>query len=197
MLMQNKKLLLGAAVALVLWLMLYFAFVRSNWSAYAAKLKEAETANAEWEKYYQTKPGLLSKKDAEKALEENGNLLSANLQTLQKIELGVPQWLYAFTIPAAKGDDPNNYFDRKRKEIVARANDVQRIPVPNALGFGDRAGEDPVSVKLMRLFMVDTFINACAKAGVTRIAVMKHYSPRVISADADESNPAEDEGAAL
>lgn len=192
---QNRNLLLGAAAALALWLIVYFAFVRSNWSACAAKLKESEATRADWEKYYQPKAGLLPKTDAERALEENGNQLSANLQTLQKTEMGTAQWLYPFTVAAAKGDDPNNYFDRKRIEIVNKANNEQHVPVPPGLGIiGERGGEDPVAVKLLRLYMAHTFIDACHKAGVKRILPggIKHYPPRLIYVDGED----EEEGAA-
>jgi len=193
MLLRNKHLFLGAAGALALWLIVYLASVRSNWSDYSAKLAEADAASTDWEKHYLVKAGLLPKKDAEKALDENGRLLSANLQTLQRIELGIPQWLHPFTIQAAGGGDPNNYLDQMIKKTQARSNDVLHIPVPNGLGIiGDRAGDDPVSVKLLRLFMADTFINACSKAGVTRITWIKHYSPRMIFTEADEANQPEE-----
>jgi len=193
MLLRNKNLLLGAAGALALWLIVYFAVARNNWSDYAAKIREGDAASADWEKNYSQGKGLLPKDEADKALEENKNQLSKNLQTLQRIELGTPQVLHPYTVQAAGGGDPNNYFDQLRIKTVARATNEQHITLANAtLGL---TGDDPVPVKLLRLCIVDAFLNDCQKAGVARITNFKHYPIRVIYSEGDEADPAEDEAA--
>lgn len=186
MLTRNKGLFLGTVIAVTAWLIGYSVWVRSNWAATKAKLQAADETRAEWEKNFKNEAGLLPKNEAENALEENRKLLNANLQLLQKIELGSPQTLHPYSVAAAGAGDPKNYFDQLRIKIVNRATDTLRIPVPNGLGIlGDKSGDDPVPVNLLRLAMVDTFLNACQKAGVARIAWIKHYTPRLILSEAE------------
>lgn len=177
---RNKHLLLGAVAVVAIWLGVYLVFVRSNWDAATERLEAAEQVRAAWEKHLQPGQGLVSKADADKALEEHRNALSVNLQTLQKIEFGTRESLHPFTIPAAVGADPKSYLDQKRINIASHAEGM-RLPVPGNLGvIGEKAGDDHVAVNLLRLAMVDTLINTCQKSGVARITRIQHYAPRLV-----------------
>ncbi|MGD0091150.1 MAG: hypothetical protein ABSE73_14630 [Planctomycetota bacterium] len=198
MLSHNKNLFLGAAAAAAVWLIAYFMFVRGNWVEAAAKRDDAEAAREEWEKNFEQKKGLMPKTEAKKAIEENEGLLSNNLLKLQRIELGTAQTLHAFTVAAAGQQDPNNYYDGMRIKMIENANNNLHLPVPSLGGGAEVGGADvPVAVKLLRLAVVEAFINACHNAGVKQITYLKYYSPRMI--ESEEAAPAaagEDDGTA-
>ncbi|MCY3020609.1 MAG: hypothetical protein NTW87_16445 [Planctomycetota bacterium] len=188
---QNKALILGTVAVAGLWLMLYFVFVRSNWTAAADKLADAEQGREAWDKNFNDGAKLLPKDEAENVLKENNRLLNANLQTLQKMELGTRDTLHAYTEAAAGQGDHKGYLDQKRITIVNKANEALHVTVPKDLGIlGGKAGDDPVAVNLLRLAVVDTFINACYKASVPGITKFQHFAPRLVHFDNEDQGAA-------
>lgn len=194
-LLNNKRLFLGAVAVVIVWLAVYFVAVRDNWATAAAKLEDAEKVRAKWESYYSTDKGLLPKIEAEKALNDNKAVLNKNLTDLRKIELGTRETLHEFTEAAAGAADKRSYFDQKRITIANRANDTLHIPTPPGLGIlGEKAVDEPVSVNLLRLAMVEAVIAACKKVDVPsapRIVKFQHLAPRLILAGDEDDAAAE------
>jgi hypothetical protein len=193
---QNKKLILGGAGVLAAWIGAYYWLVAGNWSAAQEEQANAQGKYDAWMAYYQDKDSkgakLLQKGEAKKKLEADNSVLNKNLVVLRKIELGTSDGLRIFTRAAAKGDDPKNYLDQVRGNIVARANNL-RVAVPIDMGvLRDKSQDDPVQLNLLRLAVAESFINACHKSGIATIKKVQHYAPRLVTRDTGEEEAAEE-----
>jgi hypothetical protein len=193
---QNKKLILGGAGVVAVWVAVYYLLVAGNWSAAQEEQGNAQSRYDAWMAFYQDKDSkgatLLQKGEAKKKLETDNTVLNKNLQVLRKIELGTSDGLRVFTRAAAKGDDPKNYLDQVRGNIVTRAGTSLRITVPTELGvLRDKAGDDPVQVNLLRLAAAESFINACHKSGITTIKKFQHYAPKLVAYDTPDEEAGE------
>ena len=187
---ENKKMILGAAAGLGLWLCIVFMSINSNWSLQAQKLKETETARQNWDGYFTPKAGQiqLPKADAEKEIELSNAKLRQNLGVLAHIEFGTPDTLKPYQEAAAGSGDKKSYFIQQRTNVEAKSNGQWNLKVPPDLDMVSRA-DDPVSLNLMRLALVDKFLLAAKEAGIQRVMKIKYETPTIIEAPELKAEP--------
>ena len=179
--LQNKKLILGAAAALALWLVVVFGFVQSNWSGQAQKKKETEENREHWDVYFTAKPGdkMLPTPEAEEAIVDSNKKLEENLIQLRRIEFGAPETLKTYTEATAGTGDHKNYFVSLRKTLEDKSNTQYNLKVPTELDLVAKA-DDPVSLNLIRLAMLDRLLVSCRDANVQRVTKIKYDAPWAI-----------------
>lgn len=187
---ENKKLILGAAVGLGIWLCVVFMGINSNWAVQAQKLKETETARQNWDGYFiaKTGPKQMPKKDAENEIELSNAKLKQNLGVLQHLEFGTPDTLRTFQEAAAGSGDKKSYFIQQRTLVEQKATTQWHLKVPPDLDMVSRA-DDPVSLNLMRLALVDKFLLSCQEANIQRVTKIKYDTPTVIEPPEIKADP--------
>ena len=178
---ENKKLILGAAVGLGIWLCIVFMAINSNWALQAQKLKDTESARQNWDGYFTPKAGQkqLPKKDAENEIELSNAKLRENLHVLQHIEFGNVDSLKQFEEAAAGSGDKKSYFIQQRTMVEQKSITQWYLKVPPDLDMVSRA-DDPVSLNLVRLALVDRFLLSAKEAGIQRVVKIKYDTPTVI-----------------
>jgi hypothetical protein len=178
---ENKKLILGAVAGLTIWLIVVFMFIQSNWSIQAQKLRETEENKKSWDGYFAAKSGekLLPKTEAEDAIKDSNAKLTFNLDQLRKIEFGNTETLKAYSEAAAGSGDKKSFFISLRSQVEQKSNTQWYIKVPPDLDLVSRA-EDPVSLNLVRLAIVDHFLADCQVSNIQRVSKIKYETPTVI-----------------
>lgn len=192
MFQRSKYTLIAGAAAAVLWAVGYFMFVAPMWSERDQELENGRAAMKDWIERYnpakETQPLPVARKEL------NARMASYHkgLEELKAIHFVRDlRDMGPFTLASAKGDDPKNYFDKKRNEIskgAAAAYELQMAPELSDLGFSD----DDVGLNLARLFMLKRFFAALKSAKGKEAAYVdgiRYPKPRVISFD--EATPAD------
>lgn len=179
MLKKNKITLLATAGVVVLWLILYSVMVSPNWSQRDNEVEETEDQLGRWVKLYKEKEKTKALPVANEKLDDEMRLLNRSLSELGKIEF--TKEMTAFTITAVGKGDPNNYFDRKRKETASyaqsRLNIMLAPGINDNLGFVGKHTKDPVPLNLARLFMVRRFFEAAKRAGIREVLRIQYPRP--------------------
>ena len=176
---QNKFLLLGTAVVAAVFLTVHFMWVQDNWTAAAAKLDEADKSRVEWEKNFQMGDNKLAKVDAEKAIEENNRNLKTGFTTLQQIEFGSKESLQPFSEAAAGAGDRKNFVMTKRTTVYNHAKALN-VLCSSELGLTDKIAEEPVSLNLLRIAIIDNFFGACNRSKVGRVTKIQYFPPKLM-----------------
>jgi hypothetical protein len=178
---ENKKLILGAVAGFAIWMVVVFMFIQSNWSLQAQKQRETEENKKNWDGYFTAKSGekLLPKTEAEAAIKDSNDKLATNLEQLRNIEFGTAQLLRAYSEAAAGSGDKKSFFISLRSQLEQKSNTQWFIKVPADLDLVSRA-EDPVSLNLLRLAIVDHFLADCKASYIQRVTKIKYEMPSVI-----------------
>lgn len=192
MFQRSKYTLIAGAAAAVLWAVGYFMFVAPMWAERDQELENGRAAMKDWLDRYKPAKETQPLPVARKELDARMASYHKGLEELKAIhfvrdlrEMG------PFTLASAKGDDPKNYFDKKRNEIskaVAGAYELQMAPELGDLGFSD----DDVGLNLARLFVLKRFFAALKSAKGKEAAYVdgiRYPKPRVIGFD--EAVPAD------
>jgi len=181
-LQANKKLLVGTAIVAFMWLVVYYGFAQKKWSDAASAAGEAELARTGWDALYEPRKGMMEKAKAELELDESNRKLKENFTQLKTIEFGNETLLKNYTESAAGSEDHKNYFIKLRKNIMDKAQGIIKV-MPPELGFVSRNLDEPVSLNLMRLAMMDRFLTACTEASLnnkSRILKISYGVPLAI-----------------
>ena len=190
---ENKTLIFGALAAVAIWLFIVFGLIRGNWAAQVQKQSETETNKSQWDAYYTSKPTekMLPKPEAESAIADSNSKLQENLVQLKKIEFGTTQSLATYSEAAAGTGDKNNYFQSLRRTLGEKVEKTYNIKVPTELDLVARS-DDPVSLNLMRLAMLDRFFLSCRDANIQRVLKITYDPATAIpipEMPADPKNP--------
>jgi hypothetical protein len=197
-LQANKKLLAGAVAAVVVWLIVYYGFIQSKWAESSTAALDAAKERERWDELYKGKEEMMPKPDAERAIDESNRKLKDNFQVLKNIEFGNEALLKTYTEATAGAEDHKNYVIKLRTNLVARAKDLGIRLTPPDLGFVSKNSDDPVSVNLIRLAMMDRFFNACSEAGIqnkARIVKISYGNPSAIALPESAADPKADRDA--
>lgn len=192
MFQRSKYTLMAGAVAAVLWGVGYFMFVAPTWAERDREIENGRTAMQDWLERYEPSKTTQPLPVARKELEARMASYHKGLEELKGIHFVRDlRDMGPFTLASAKGDDPKNYFDKKRNEVskaVAGSYELQMAPELGDLGFSD----DDVGLNLARLFVLKRFFAALKSAKGKEVAYVdgiRYPKPRVISFD--EAMPAE------
>jgi hypothetical protein len=183
-LQSNKKLLIGAAATLAVWLIVYYGFIQSKWTAADDARTETKAAKDAWDELYKAKDDMVPKPDAEKAIDESNRKIRDNMVLLRTIEFGNEMLLKTYTESTAGSEDHKNYVIKLRKTLVDRTQSMGIKVTPPDLGFVSKNADEPVSVNLIRLAMMDRFLTNCADAGLNnkaRVTKISYGNPSAIA----------------
>lgn len=183
---NNQNLLIGTAVAGILWLILYYTLVSTNWTTAADNRSNAEERRQTWinisrskdtEKHAdERKNAFLPREAAEKRIKKNSDEVAIKQGELKGIEFGNSESLKAFSVAAAgKGGDPSNLLNDKIKQAVLRANAQLKVQISSEKIAPD--SEQTVSVNLLRMALLDRFLTACKDAGIEQIVQVRYGQP--------------------
>lgn len=183
-LQANKKLLAGAAVAVVVWLVVYYGFVQSKWSDASKVALDVGNAREAWDLLYKKKDDMMPRPDAERQIEESNRKLKNNLAQLRNMEFGTESLLKTYTESTAGAEDHKNYVIKLRTNLVGRAREMGVKMTPPELGFVSKNADEPPSLNLIRLAMMDRFLSACGEAALAnkvRIVKIAYGNPSAIA----------------
>ena len=187
MFVKNKKIVLGALAAVIVWALLYrYALVQPNWNAREASVLNAQTTLDTWLKFYKQKDGHSPLPQATAQLVRREQVLDAADKELKQIEC-TSDW-QGFTLAAAGTSDPTNYFLKKRVEVSgqAKADGLRLAPgLDDHLGFRDKVLDDPVALNLVRLFVLSRFLAAAKTSRVLDIQRIDYPKHRLVPLDGE------------
>ena len=184
---QDKKLVLALLAAVGVFGATQLLVVRANFADAAKARDEANTQRQEWDKYFKPAEKSASEKwsarpDAEKALKESNVKLAQQFTELRKMELGSADQLHAFSEAAAGSGDHKSYMNKLLIQLAAKAKEFG-VAVPSDMGFNEKVLEDPVSLNLLRMAILDRLLAACKEAAVPQLASIRFEQPRPIAND--------------
>jgi hypothetical protein len=194
MVSKNKKLILGALIALGIFGSVHWMVVKANWDEADALLKQADENRSRWDKFFKAGDKLVPRPEADKAINESNEKLRTQFDELKKIEFGTADSLHVFSVAAAGQGDPKNYLASSITQMRTKAKDTYNIGVPIELGIGEKAAEEPVPLNLFRLAMIDRFLVACRECSVPTVTRIRYDTATRIESPFDK--PAEEETAA-
>jgi len=184
---KNKKIVLGALAAVTVWAILYgYVLVQPNWNAREASVRDAQTTLDTWLKFYKKKEGHIPLPDAAAQLVKREQVLDTASKELKQIEFA-SDW-QGFTLAAAGSSDPNNYFDRKRGEVLAQAktDGLRFAPGLDDLGFRAKVlTEEPVPLNLVRLFALSRLLAVTKTSRILDIQKIEYPKHRLVPADGE------------
>ena len=136
MFQKNKIIFIGAAAFAILWLILYSTMVSPNWSDRDGEVDDAQENLDRWVKLYKpAKDGsTLALPEGNRALEEEEQLLNASRKKLRGIEFSPSRSMSKYTLAGAGSNDPNNYFAKKRTELIANVQKNLKFKLEPGLG---------------------------------------------------------------
>jgi hypothetical protein len=188
---MNKKdqpYFIGAGIAVVLWMILYYVLVSDNWTQREEFINRAKTTY----KGITEKQGVSDKPEKEptRPLSAANAVLTGEekrqaelMAQLQKIEFAQSMPGFQHTDIKA-GEDPKNFFDKKRKESTeaAKQKGLKFGAGYEDLGFRNAVIEDDVKVELnlARLFITNQVLNAIATTQVAQVSAIRYPKPFLI-----------------
>lgn len=182
MVARNKGIFLVGAGLAALWAALYFVvLVQPGWSQRDSAISTAQMDLDTWLKNYKSSKDTMPLPDAAKKLAKQEEVLEAAGRTLKQIEFTAD--FAPFTLAAAAGNDPNNYFDKKRNDVRAEVRDKLGLKLGAGwedLGFRGKVLEEPVQLNLARLLMFQRFCVAGKDAGIADIISITYPKHRII-----------------
>jgi hypothetical protein len=189
MVQKNKLLLLASLAVLALWLLCHLFYISGNWAEAASRNEKADAQKELWEKNFSSGPGLMPKKQALDELAGNQKAITDNLKTLKQIEFGTADTLRGFSVGAGGAAvDEKSFLSKKRINLIERAKtlNIPILPAELSMGAGEKAEKDPVAINLLRLAMVDHFLTACQRAGISQIRKVDFSPPKLLRGQEDE-----------
>ncbi len=197
---MNKKdqpYFIGAGIAVVAWLILYSVFVAGDWTKrdeYVKNSNDTIKRIAEKQKVRDESKVDPKAKDEPKVKEDLKPLavsvavLDAEKQRqdvlmsqLKKIEFA--QKLPAHQIQDVKaGEDPKNYFDKKRREALeaAQGKGLKFGAGWDDLGFRASLNDDPTPLNLARLYILNQFLDIASGVHIGPIVSIHYPKPFLI-----------------
>ena len=181
---MNKKdqpYYIGAGIAVVLWLILYSVIVAGDWNTRDEQVKTSnETLKHIYEKQV-SKDGTKNISDGLAVLAAEQQRQDVLMKQLEKIEFA--QKLPAHQIQDVKaGEDPKNYFDKKRREGLDAANGkgLKFSPGWEDLGFRATLNDDLPQLNLARLYVLNQFLDTASGVHVGQIVSIHYPKPFMI-----------------
>ncbi len=169
----NTSYLLGAALAILLYVAAYALLVSPIKAETEEEFETCRKKLAEIEAYYRAADGMVGLKEAHKRLDEEDRARKEMRDRLMKVAFNMPP---EFNVP--REWEPNVYFDRMLKEVVGKSGAAIQFVGKDAgtVGFTQRfldRKEDP-KVRFRRLALADRFLEAMKAAGVGRLVSIQH-----------------------
>lgn len=186
---RNKGIFLVGAGLAALWAALYFVvLVQPGWSQRESAISSAQSDLDTWLKNYKTGKDTMPLPDAAKKLAKQEEVLDAAGRTLKQTEFIAD--FAPFTLASAAGNDPNNYFDKKRNDVRSEVRDKMALKLAAGwedLGFRGKVLEEPVQLNLARLLAFQRFCIAGKAAGIADIISITYPKHRIIPFSADDN----------
>ena len=183
---MNKKdqpYFIGAGIAIVLWLILYYVMVSENWTKRdEAMARATSTLKAIGEKQA-PKDGSRALARANEVLGLEGKRQADLMAQLQKIEFAqsMPGFMHS---DIKGGEDPKNYFDKKRRESTdaAKGKGIKFAAGFEDLGFRNAVIDETVAVELnlARMFIVNQVLSMVANAQAAQVTAIHYPKPFLI-----------------